>query len=65
MLHVGPYAAERPSLDKMDRFAAAHGLRKSGPHHEIYLGDPRRTKPERLRTILRHPVKPVPKGAPI
>jgi hypothetical protein len=57
MLHVGPYMAEGPTMDAMLAFAAAQGLTFTGRHHEIYLSDPRRVKPERLRTILRHPVK--------
>jgi hypothetical protein len=57
MLHVGPYAAEGPTMDAMLAFAKAQKLRFIGRHHEIYLSDPRRTKPEKLRTILRHPVK--------
>ena len=56
MLHVGPYDAERPTIDQMLAFARAQGLKPAGPHHEIYLSDPRRVPPERLRTILRHPV---------
>ena len=60
-MHVGPYDDEPATIEKMDRFAAEQGyaLDFSGErrHHEIYLGDPRRTKPERLRTVIRHPVK--------
>jgi len=58
VLHVGPYAAERTTVEAMERFAQVHGLVFSGSHHEIYLSDPRRTVPEKLKTILRHPVKP-------
>ena len=57
MLHVGPYAAEGPTMDAMLAFATEQRLRFTGRHHEIYLSDPRRTKPEKLKTILRHPVK--------
>ena len=57
MLHVGPYAAEAPTMDAMLAFAKEQGLRFTGRHHEIYLSDPRRVKPEKLKTILRHPVK--------
>jgi hypothetical protein len=57
MLHVGPYAAEGPTMDAMLAFAKEQGLRFTGRHHEIYLSDPRRVKPEQLKTILRHPVK--------
>ena len=56
VMHLGPYSAERPTIDRMHRYAADHALELHGKHHEIYLGDPRRTKPERLRTILRQPV---------
>lgn len=56
MLHVGPYTAEEPTLDKMREFAGLAGRRFDGRHHEIYLSDPRRVKPEKLKTILRQPV---------
>jgi hypothetical protein len=58
MLHVGPYAAEEATVEAMRRFAKANALRLSGRHHEIYLSDPRRVKPAKLRTILRLPVAP-------
>lgn len=57
MLHVGPYMAEGPTMDAMLAHAEANGLTFTGRHHEIYLSDPRRVPPGRLRTILRHPVK--------
>lgn len=57
ILHVGPYATEPAPLEKMERLMADRGLTRNGPHHEVYLGDPRRAKPEKLRTILRQPVK--------
>jgi len=58
-LHVGSYDDEAPVLaDMHERFIPAHGLRMTGRHHEIYLTDPRRSAPERLRTILRQPVEP-------
>jgi hypothetical protein len=41
----------------MHEFARENALKFAGPHHEIYLSDPNRTSPERLRTILRQPVK--------
>ena len=56
ILHVGPYDAEGPTLERLEAFAAAEGLTLVGPHHEVYLADPRRTAPERLRTLLRYPV---------
>lgn len=56
-LHVGPYDAEGPVLAEMhERFIPGQGLRLTGKHHEIYLGDPRRVEPAKLRTILRQPV---------
>ena len=58
-LHVGPYDDEGPVLARLhDEVLPAQGLRPTGRHHEIYLSDPRRTAPERLRTILRQPVAP-------
>ncbi|WP_157008171.1 GyrI-like domain-containing protein [Agromyces laixinhei] len=56
-LHVGPYDDEGPTLARLHHeFMPEHGLRFNGRHHEVYLGDPRRTAPEKLRTILRQPV---------
>jgi hypothetical protein len=60
MLHVGPYADERPSIDRLHAGIAEAGFRPHGYHHEIYLGDPRRSAPERLRTILRQPIEEIP-----
>ena len=57
-LHVGSYDDEAPVLDELHRrFIPGQGLRMRGLHHEIYLTDPRRSAPERLRTILRQPVE--------
>jgi hypothetical protein len=56
MLHVGAYGDEPRTVARMDAFARSHRLRFRGRHHEIYLSDPRRVPPARLRTILRHPV---------
>ncbi len=56
-LHVGPYDLEGPVLAAMHgEFLDSQGLRMTGRHHEIYLSDPRRVLPEKLRTILRQPV---------
>ena len=57
MLHVGPYAEEKPALQKMQTLAQGSGLHLRGPHHEIYLSDPDRVPAQRLRTILRYPVE--------
>ena len=56
ILHIGPYAEEAPTIALLHAFAKQHHYKLHGKHHEIYLGDPRRAKPEKLRTILRHPV---------
>ena len=58
-LHLGPFDDEGPVLDELHHgFVPAHGLRMTGKHHEIYLNDARRTPAEKLRTILRQPVRP-------
>ncbi len=54
----GPYGAEGPTTEALHRFEAEQGLALRGKHHEIYLGDPRRSAPEKLRTIIRQPVGP-------
>lgn len=56
LLHVGPYSEEAPTIEQLHAYIRAAGRRPRGRHHEIYLGDPRRTKPERLRTMIRQPV---------
>jgi len=58
IMHVGPYATEHTSIVALHAAIAAHGMRPRGRHHEIYLGDPLRSAPEKLRTILRQPVEP-------
>jgi hypothetical protein len=55
--HLGPYSEEPATIEKMVAFAAENGYRVHGRHHEIYLGDPRRSKPEKLKTVLRHPIR--------
>lgn len=57
VLHVGPYARENETVARMMAFAREQGLAFHALHHEIYLSDPRRVPAERLRTILRHPVR--------
>lgn len=60
ILHVGPYAAEPQSVQRMHAFAAEQGYRidfsPQRLHHEIYLSDPRKTAPKKLKTVLRHPI---------
>ncbi len=57
VLHVGPYATETETIVRMHEFAVDHKLAFHGLHHEIYLSDPRRVKPEKMKTILRLQVK--------
>ena len=51
ILHIGPYAAEGPTIQRLHAFIAGQGYRRAGKHHEIYLSDPRRAAPEKLKTI--------------
>lgn len=55
-MHVGPYSTEAATIERLESYAKEHGFKMVGKHHEIYLGDPRRAKPEKLRTIVRHPI---------
>jgi hypothetical protein len=58
ILHVGPYSEEAPTIRAMhEDFLPENGLTENGRHHEIYLNDPRRTPPEKLKTVLRQPVR--------
>lgn len=57
IMHIGPYAAEAPTITRLHEFAKEKGYSLRGKHHEIYLGDPRRTTPEKLRTVIRQPVR--------
>lgn len=59
ILHVGPYREEAPTIARLHRFITEIDHRIAGRHHEIYLSDPRRTAPEKLKTIIRYPVAPV------
>ena len=56
MLHVGSYDDEAPALAALHQQLTETGLTWAGKHHEIYLSDPRRTQPARLKTIIRQPV---------
>ena len=57
MLHVGPYEKVGEAIEKMQTFAEENGVQFTGKHHEIYLSDPRRVPPEKLKTIVRRPVQ--------
>ncbi len=57
IMHIGSYDDEGPALDRMHHeFIPQNGYVEAGKHHEIYLGDPRKTAPEKLKTVLRQPV---------
>ncbi|HEY3332638.1 MAG TPA: GyrI-like domain-containing protein [Capsulimonadaceae bacterium] len=58
IMHVGPYADEAPTIARLHaEYLPQHGLVPTGKHHEIYLGDPRKTEPSKLKTVLRQPVR--------
>jgi len=57
ILHLGPYCDEPATIERLHAFIAEQGHTPRGKHHEIYLSDPRRTAPEKLKTILRQPVE--------
>ena len=63
VMHIGPYATEPATIERMRAFAAENGYRDrvgpNGKHHEIYLGDPRKAAPEKLKTVLRHPLEKI------
>jgi hypothetical protein len=62
-MHIGPYAGEPHTLSAMKAFASQAGYRLCGKHHEIYLGDPRKAPPDKLKTVLRYPIeKALPPG---
>ena len=56
IMHVGPYSEEPRTIERLKTFARESGYTLRGKHHEIYLGDPRRARPEKLQTVLRYPV---------
>ena len=55
-MYLGLYDDKPPTIKKMHQFAEKNGYNLNGHHHEIYLSDPRRVEPERLKTILRQPI---------
>ena len=57
LLHVGPYENVGEAIQKLEAFASMRNLSIAGSHHEIYLSDARRVEPEKLKTIVRYPVK--------
>jgi hypothetical protein len=57
IMHIGPYKDEGPNIATLHRFIDDEGYVFNGLHHEIYLSDPRRVKPQAMRTVIRQPVK--------
>lgn len=58
VMHRGPYSAEGPTIEALHAAIVEAGSRLGGAHHEVYLSDPRRVAPERMRTGIRQPVVP-------
>lgn len=62
-MHMGPYDDEPKTIERMDSYAAEQGygidISAERFHHEIYLSDPRKCKPDRLKTVIRHPIKTI------
>ena len=63
VMHLGPYATEPATIDRMREYIRENGYRDcvglGGKHHEIYLGDPRKANSAKLKTVLRHPVEKI------
>nr|WP_243684178.1 GyrI-like domain-containing protein [Methanosarcina barkeri] len=62
MMYIGPYSQEGPAVEKLHNFIEEKGYEFNGSlpgekHHEIYISDMRRTKPGKLKTIIRQPMK--------
>ncbi len=56
IMHVGPFSAEGPTVERLHHFIDEQGYARTGKHHEIYLSDPRRSAPEKMKTVIRQPV---------
>ena len=57
IMHIGPYSTEPETINTLMEFMAENGLSVNGLHHEIYLSDPRKTEPSKMKTLIRYPVK--------
>jgi hypothetical protein len=57
VMHIGPYSTEPKTINELMAFIDANGISVNGLHHEIYLSDPRTKKPDKMKTIIRYPVK--------
>lgn len=62
-MHIGPYATEPATIERMRAFARENGyqdcIEKDRKHHEIYLSDPRKADPVKMKTVLRHPIEKI------
>ena len=57
IMHLGPYSEEGPTIRRLHEFIEESGYRLRGHHHEIYMSDPRRSKPENIKMVIRQPVE--------
>lgn len=57
VMHIGPYSTEMPTVERVHQFIEAAGYRPRGKHHEIYLSDPNRAAPDKMKTVLRQPMQ--------
>jgi hypothetical protein len=57
IMHIGPYSAEGPNIQKLHHKIVEIGGKLSGKHHEIYLSDPRRVTPDKMKTVVRQPYR--------
>ncbi len=57
IMHLGPYSEEGPTIRRLHEFIHEEGYNMRGRHHEIYMSDPRRSKPENIKTIIRQPIE--------
>ena len=56
IMHIGPYSTEKPTIDRVHAYIAEQGGVPISKHHEIYVGDPRKSAPDKLKTIIRQPL---------
>lgn len=56
IMHIGPYSAEGPTIERLHSYIKDKGHSLRGKHHEIYLSDPRKSAPEKMKTIVRQPI---------
>lgn len=56
IMHIGPYSAEKPTIERLHAYIDEQGCQPHKKHHEIYLDDPQKSAPEKLKTIIRQPM---------